>query len=367
MMMPDRKNILTRFPTAILIALVLALAAVPAHAQWWPFDKSKDAAAQKPAAPATPPAPPATKETKPTPKAAKPAAKPEKQSTPKPAAKPIAKPEPKPTPKPEIKPAPKPEVKPEVKPADVKAPEAKAPEVKAPEVKAPEVKAEEKPAAPVVAPPATPAAKPEVKAETKPVIPAPMPPGFDKDAIAKKQQEQAAKAKAEQEAFAKIEKEKAEKAKADADKKLEDQKKKDAITLAGHLEAKGKFKTLLDLFAISGFSTLKSPGNFTIFAPTDEAFAKFTAYKVEDLKKRENIDTLRAILGYHLLNGNFLLKNVKDKAAPNAMQGDILPIKVGDAVMVGNARVIDSDGGPGNGTIYVIDTVLVPPSLLKKK
>lgn len=157
----------------------------------------------------------------------------------------------------------------------------------------------------------------------------------------------------------------ADRVKAEADKKAEEQRKKEAQTIQGHLEKRGEFKTLLSLFQAAGIVTLKSPGNYTIFAPTDAAFAKFSAIKIDDLKKPENIDMLKSLLSYHMLNGNFLLKNVTgQKAAPNALQGDVLNIDAtGNVVKVGKAKITDTDTGAVNGTIYLVDEVLVPPSL----
>ncbi|MBI3420410.1 MAG: fasciclin domain-containing protein [Proteobacteria bacterium] len=150
-----------------------------------------------------------------------------------------------------------------------------------------------------------------------------------------------------------------------AHKATEAQKREDKM-IFGLLEKSGHFKTLLELLNGTGQAALlKSPGNFTVFAPTDEAFAKFPKEMMEDLRKPENFDNLKSLLGYHLLNGNFILKNVSGKkAAPNSLQGEVLNIDgTGKTVMVENATITSADSEPSNGMIYVVDAVLVPPSL----
>ncbi len=107
-------------------------------------------------------------------------------------------------------------------------------------------------------------------------------------------------------------------------------------------------------------STLKGEGPFTIFAPNDLAFAKLSPNKLADLLKPENKDKLVALLTYHVVPGNIAAADVKaGKVA--TVNGKALDVKVKDGtVTVNNAKVIKSDIAGSNGTIHVIDTVLIP-------
>jgi uncharacterized surface protein with fasciclin (FAS1) repeats len=142
-------------------------------------------------------------------------------------------------------------------------------------------------------------------------------------------------------------------------------KKKEEGTIAGILQAKKEFTTLVDLLQSSGYlAMLKSPGNYTLFAPTDTAFRSLAHPTTADLKNPANIDLLKSLIGYHLLNGNFMLKNAAGKkASPNTLQGEVLEILDKKAGSAGISETIEM---PNNGIIYVVDTVLAPPSLTKK-
>jgi uncharacterized surface protein with fasciclin (FAS1) repeats len=148
------------------------------------------------------------------------------------------------------------------------------------------------------------------------------------------------------------------------EKTADDQKKKESATITGYLQSKPEFATLVSFLQSSGYlAMLKNPGNYTIFAPTDTAFRTLTHPGVEDLKKPENIDLMKSVVSYHILNGNFLLKSAETKkAAPNMLQGEVLEIMGKKA---GSANITATENGASNGTIYVIDAVLVPPSLKK--
>lgn len=106
---------------------------------------------------------------------------------------------------------------------------------------------------------------------------------------------------------------------------------------------------------------LKGPGPFTVFAPTNEAFAKLPPGTVEDLLKPENKDKLRAILLYHVHQGDAIMaKDVKTMDL-STMNGKPLSVSVnGDTVMINNAKVIKTDIVCSNGVIHWIDTVLMP-------
>jgi uncharacterized surface protein with fasciclin (FAS1) repeats len=124
----------------------------------------------------------------------------------------------------------------------------------------------------------------------------------------------------------------------------------------------GQFKTLTAALNAAGLAgTLKGAGPFTVFAPTDAAFAKLPAGTVESLLKPENRAQLTAILTYHVVPGRVMAADVGSGAQAKTVQGGTLSIKAqGGAVMVNDARVTAADIGASNGVIHVIDTVILP-------
>ena len=126
--------------------------------------------------------------------------------------------------------------------------------------------------------------------------------------------------------------------------------------------ANGSFKTLAKaLQAADLVDTLKGKGPFTVFAPTDEAFAKLPAATLEDLLKPANKEKLRRILTYHVVPGRVMAADVVKLKSTKAVSGDTIDIKSnGGTVMVDDARVIKTDVGASNGVIHVIDTVILP-------
>lgn len=126
--------------------------------------------------------------------------------------------------------------------------------------------------------------------------------------------------------------------------------------------AAGQFKTLATALTAAGLvDTLKGPGPFTVFAPTDAAFAKLPDGTVADLLKPENKEKLTAILTYHVVAGKDTSREVMDMSKVKTLNGKDLPIKVVDGkVMVGDATVTKADIEASNGVIHVIDTVLMP-------
>lgn len=124
----------------------------------------------------------------------------------------------------------------------------------------------------------------------------------------------------------------------------------------------GRFNTLVAAVKAAGLvDTLKGPGPFTVFAPTDEAFAKLPPGTLESLLQPENKDKLRKILTYHVVAGDVMASDVVTLHSAKTVEGGILTIKTADGgVMVGNAHVIKTDIVAGNGVIHVIDTVLIP-------
>jgi uncharacterized surface protein with fasciclin (FAS1) repeats len=125
----------------------------------------------------------------------------------------------------------------------------------------------------------------------------------------------------------------------------------------------GQFKTLATaLEAADLVDTLKGSGPFTVFAPTDDAFAKLPAGTVENLLKPENKDQLVAILTYHVVPGKVMAADVIKLKEAKTVNGKMLDIeKKGDAVMVNDAAVTATDIDASNGVIHVIDTVILPP------
>ena len=107
--------------------------------------------------------------------------------------------------------------------------------------------------------------------------------------------------------------------------------------------------------------TLKGPGPFTVFAPTDDAFAKLPAGTLEDLLKPENKAKLQAILTYHVVPGKVMAADVVKISSAKTASGQDLSIKVeGGTVMVDDAKVAKTDIECSNGVIHVIDTVVLP-------
>jgi uncharacterized surface protein with fasciclin (FAS1) repeats len=127
--------------------------------------------------------------------------------------------------------------------------------------------------------------------------------------------------------------------------------------------AAGSFKTLAKALAAADLvGTLKGPGPFTVFAPTDEAFAKLPAGTLDNLLKPENKAMLVRVLTYHVVPGKVMAADVVKINSAKAVSGDALNIKVSAGnVTVDQARVVKTDIAASNGVIHVIDHVLLPP------
>lgn len=126
--------------------------------------------------------------------------------------------------------------------------------------------------------------------------------------------------------------------------------------------ANDQFSTLVAAVKAADLvDTLKGDGPFTVFAPTNEAFAKLPAGTVEMLLKPENKDKLVAVLTYHVLPGKVMSSDLAGKtlSAPT-VQGSSVDIDATDGVNVDNANVIAADIETDNGVIHVIDTVILP-------
>jgi uncharacterized surface protein with fasciclin (FAS1) repeats len=126
--------------------------------------------------------------------------------------------------------------------------------------------------------------------------------------------------------------------------------------------ANEQFSTLVSAVQAAGLvDTLKGDGPFTVFAPTNEAFAKLPAGTVEDLLKPENKDKLVAVLTYHVVPGKVMSGDLAGKQlSPMTVQGTTVDIDATDGVKVEGARVVAADIETENGVIHVIDTVILP-------
>lgn len=125
----------------------------------------------------------------------------------------------------------------------------------------------------------------------------------------------------------------------------------------------GQFKTLAAALEAAGLvATLKGEGPFTVFAPTDEAFAKLPAGTVENLLKPENKDKLTAILTYHVVPGRVMAADVAGIDEAKTVNGKMIDVEVdGNSVKVNDAAVTAADIAASNGIIHIVDKVILPP------
>ncbi|MEM1101294.1 MAG: fasciclin domain-containing protein [Pseudomonadota bacterium] len=124
----------------------------------------------------------------------------------------------------------------------------------------------------------------------------------------------------------------------------------------------GSFETLLAAATAAGLvDTLKGEGPFTVFAPTDEAFAALPEGTVETLLMPENQDQLVAILTYHVVPGKVMSTDLSDDMMAATVNGAEIMIDLDDGVMVNTASVVSADIEASNGVIHVIDSVILPP------
>ena len=126
--------------------------------------------------------------------------------------------------------------------------------------------------------------------------------------------------------------------------------------------AAGSFKTLAKALQAAGLiETLKGAGPFTVFAPTDDAFAKLPEGTLETLLKPENKQKLQRILTYHVVPGKVKASDVVKLRSAKAVSGDTIAIAARNGgVTVDNARVVQTDIEASNGVIHVIDAVILP-------
>lgn len=126
----------------------------------------------------------------------------------------------------------------------------------------------------------------------------------------------------------------------------------------------GQFNTLVAAVQAAGLvDTLKGEGPFTVFAPTDEAFAALPEGTVESLLKPENKDQLVAVLTYHVVPGKIMSSDIAGKALEvESVQGSSLSVDATNGVRIDQATVVTADIETDNGVIHVIDQVVLPQS-----
>ena len=137
--------------------------------------------------------------------------------------------------------------------------------------------------------------------------------------------------------------------------------KKDIVDTA--VEA-GSFNTLVAAVkAAELVDTLKGEGPFTVFAPTDDAFAKLPEGTLDELLKPENKEKLQAILTYHVVAGKVMAADVVGLESATTVQGADIAIEVkdGEVILNGASKVVTTDIETSNGVIHVIDSVILPP------
>jgi uncharacterized surface protein with fasciclin (FAS1) repeats len=138
-------------------------------------------------------------------------------------------------------------------------------------------------------------------------------------------------------------------------------------TIIAVAEDAGTFSTLLAALEAADLTeALQSEGPFTVFAPTDEAFAKLPEGKLDKLLQPENKDKLAAILKYHVVDGQATASDMEESVT--TLEGnDVMLMANDEGLMVNEARVVTADLEASNGVIHVIDTVLMPPKGEKEK
>jgi uncharacterized surface protein with fasciclin (FAS1) repeats len=124
----------------------------------------------------------------------------------------------------------------------------------------------------------------------------------------------------------------------------------------------GSFTTLVAAVEAAGLvDTLSGEGPFTVFAPTDDAFAALPEGTVESLLMEENRDQLVSILTYHVVPGAVMSGDLSDGMTAATVEGSDITVSLGDDVMIEDATVTTADIEASNGVIHVIDSVIMPP------
>ena len=135
-----------------------------------------------------------------------------------------------------------------------------------------------------------------------------------------------------------------------------------AADIVDTASAAGSFKTLITAVKAAGLvDTLKGKGPFTVFAPTDEAFAKLPNGTLDNLLKPENKKQLVAILTYHVVPGKVMAKDLAgQKTIAKSVEGSEIAVDATNGVKVDNAKVVKADIQASNGVIHAIDAVIMP-------
>ena len=135
-----------------------------------------------------------------------------------------------------------------------------------------------------------------------------------------------------------------------------------AADIVNTASAAGSFKTLVTAVKAAGLvDTLKGKGPFTVFAPTDEAFAKLPNGALDNLLKPENKKQLVAILTYHVVPGKVMAKDLAgQKTMAKSVEGSEIAVDATNGVKVDNAKVVKADIQASNGVIHAIDAVIMP-------
>lgn len=128
----------------------------------------------------------------------------------------------------------------------------------------------------------------------------------------------------------------------------------------------GMHSTLVSALKTAGLADmLMESGSYTVFAPTDAAFAKLPAGTVDMLMRPENRDKLRALLQNHVVSGRVTAAQVMEMSSATTVSGQTLPISMmGSHGMIGNAHIVKADVLASNGIVHVIDTVLIPAGMM---
>jgi uncharacterized surface protein with fasciclin (FAS1) repeats len=123
----------------------------------------------------------------------------------------------------------------------------------------------------------------------------------------------------------------------------------------------GNFKTFAAAVKAAGLTeTLNGAGPFTVFAPTDAAFASLPSGTLDELLKPENKAKLTGILTYHVVSGSLSAQDLGKRKEAKSVQGEMLPVDTTDGVKIGGAKVSQADIVTSNGMIHVVDRVLMP-------
>lgn len=134
----------------------------------------------------------------------------------------------------------------------------------------------------------------------------------------------------------------------------------DIVALAADTES---LSTLVSAVQAAGLvETLQGEGPFTVFAPTNEAFAALPEGTLENLLKPENKDQLTAILTYHVVSGKVMSTDLSDGMTATTVNGAEVNISTANGVQVNDANVVSADVEASNGVVHVIDAVILPPS-----